>query len=404
MRIAISTWTRRLAGGVESYLAAVIPALADRGHELALIHEADEPSDRGPLHVRTDIPEWCMADGAGTAIERLRRWRPDVIFAHGLEDDALEARIASIAPTVLFAHAYRGTCISGTKTFASPEYQSCERVLGLACLAHYLPRGCGGRSPATMMQLYRRESARRDGFAQYQGVLAFSHHIASEYERHGVSPTRVHRVPCHITAPTDVTAKCLPTDGPLRLLFVGRMEALKGGDVLLAAIPSVRAALQRPLHVTFVGDGRARGEWEARSRDISTTTGATIEFTGWLTPAERDRLFIGAQLLVVPSLWPEPFGLVGLEAAGQGMPSAAFALGGIGAWLQDGASGALAPANPPTAAALADAIVRCLSNQEHYAGLSRGALAIAAQHSMDAHLSAVTAILAEAAATERVHA
>jgi glycosyltransferase involved in cell wall biosynthesis len=404
VRIAISTWTRRLAGGVESYLAAVIPALADRGHDLALIHEVDEPLDRGPLHARAEIAEWCLADGAGAAIERLRRWRPDVIFAHGLEDETLETRIASVAPTVLFAHAYRGTCISGTKTFTSPEYQSCERVLGLACLAHYLPRGCGGRSPATMMQLYRRESARRDGLGRFEAVMAFSQHIASEYERHGVAPTRIHRVPCHITAPAAVTAKHLPADGPLRLLFVGRMEALKGGDVLIDAIPEVQSALRRPLRVTFVGDGRARGDWEARSREVATTMGVGIDFTGWLTPAERDRLFIGAQLLVVPSRWPEPFGLVGLEAAGYGMPSAAFALGGIGEWLKDGTSGALAVANPPTAPALTEAIVRCLANPEHYVELSRGALAIAAQHSMAGHLSALTGILAAAAATERVHA
>ena len=398
MRIAISTWTRRQAGGVESYLAAVIPALVDRGHDVAMIHETDDPADRDPLHSDAGVVEWCLGDGADAAIESLRRWRPDVIFAHGLEDEALEARIAAIAPAVLFAHAYRGTCISGTKTFASPVYQSCERVLGWSCLAHYLPRQCGGRSPATMMQLYKRESARRDGFGQYHAVAAFSQHIASEYERHGVAPARVHRVPCHVTAPGGVAAKRLPADGPLHLLFVGRMEALKGGDLLVGAIPDVHAALRRPIHVTFVGDGRARETWEAQARDVVGATASSIEFTGWLTPDGRDRLFAEVHLLIVPSVWPEPFGLVGLEAAGHGIPAAAYALGGIGEWLKDGVSGALAPANPPTSAALAAAIVHCVERADRYARLSQGALAIAAQHSMEDHVAAVTGILAAAAA------
>ena len=55
-------------------------------------------------------------------------------------------------------------------------------------------------------------------------------------------------------------------------------------------------------------------------------------------------------LLVVPSVWPEPFGLVGPEAAHHGVPSAAFAVGGIPEWLVDGVSGHLAAGDRPTGA------------------------------------------------------
>ena len=57
-----------------------------------------------------------------------------------------------------------------------------------------------------------------------------------------------------------------------------------------------------------------------------------------------------ADLLVVPSLWPEPFGLVGLEGARSRLPAAAFAVGGIPDWLRSGVNGYLAPGDPPTPA------------------------------------------------------
>lgn len=395
MRIAVSTWTRRRGGGVESYLAAVIPALLAREHQVALVYEADEPLERDPIARIPGVREWNLSDPE--SLGKLAGWAPDVVFAHGLEDPELESRVADIAPAVFFAHAYRGTCISGTKTFATPDYQACGRVLGWPCLAHYLPRQCGGLSPATMMQLFRRESDRRDRFGQYHAVLAFSEHIASEYIRHGVHPSRLHRVPSHVTAPADVAARRLPDAGPLRLVFMGRMEAEKGGDRLLRAIPIAQAALGRPLHLTFAGDGRLRGEWQALARQAERRPEATFDFVGWLSAAERDHLLADSHLLVVPSVWPEPFGLVGLEAAGHGVPAAAFGLGGITEWLEDGVSGIVADAQPPRPEKLADAIVRSLQSPEVYARLSVGALTVASRHSMEAHLRALIDVLGAAA-------
>jgi glycosyltransferase involved in cell wall biosynthesis len=377
-----------------------VPALIARGHEVALVHEADEPSDREPIQKIHGVREWRLGDTPDAALTQLTEWQPDVIFAHGLEDPALETRIAAIAPAVLFAHAYRGTCISGTKTFSTPDYQACDRVLGWPCLAHYLPRQCGGLSPATMMGLFRRESARRDGFGQYHAVLAFSEHIASEYVRHGVPAARVHRVPAHIDRPAGVAPRSLPPAGPIRLVFVGRMEALKGGDRLVRAIPIAQAALQRPVHVVFAGNGTLRGEWQALAMQTERRPDVTFEFVGWLSAAERNAVFAESHLLVVPSLWPEPFGLVGLEAAGYGLPAAAFGLGGIGEWLKDGVSGMLADGHPPRPETLADAIVRCVQAPDTYAALSAGALAVASRHSLEAHLDAVLNVLT-AAACER---
>ena len=106
----------------------------------------------------------------------------------------------------------------------------------------------------------------------------------------------------------------------------------------------------------------------------------------------------GCDLLVVPSVWPEPFGSVGPAAAQYGTPAAAFDVGGISQWLKDGISGHLAPARPPTAAGLARAIVRCLEDPAHYASLREGALAMSAQFTMERHLAELSSVLEQASA------
>ena len=68
----------------------------------------------------------------------------------------------------------------------------------------------------------------------------------------------------------------------------------------------------------------------------------SIEFAGWQDETGRARLLADADALVVPSIWPEPFGLVGLEAAAAGVPAIAFRVGGIPEWLHDGENGCLA--------------------------------------------------------------
>jgi glycosyltransferase involved in cell wall biosynthesis len=115
----------------------------------------------------------------------------------------------------------------------------------------------------------------------------------------------------------------------------------------------------------------------------------TIEFTGWISQDAVGDLLSDVDLLVVPSVWPEPFGMVGVSAAAHGVPAAAFGVGGIAQWLEDGVTGHLAPANPPTAAGLARAILRCLGDTAHLTALREGARQMAARFTMERHVAAL---------------
>jgi type III pantothenate kinase len=85
-----------------------------------------------------------------------------------------------------------------------------------------------------------------------------------------------------------------------------------------------------------------------------------VRFTGWLDAGQLAQQLADASVVVVPSLWPEPFGLVGIEALAAGRPVVASATGGIGDWLEDGVSGLSVP--PGDAGLLAAALNELLAD------------------------------------------
>jgi glycosyltransferase involved in cell wall biosynthesis len=364
------------------------------------------------------VPVWSAAEsGAAQALAKLRRWSPDLIYAHGLLDPELEASTIEVAPSVFFAHSYYGTCISGTKTFKHPVVRPCGRRFGWQCMVQYYPRRCGGWSPLTMLKEYRKQSARLELLHGYKAIVTHSAHIKAELIQHGLAANSAYRFPYYVHGSDEELmrggaqeegkpengARPMPASGreetngrdagagaARRLLFLGRMDLLKGGGVLLDALPRVLSSLRVPLHVTFAGDGPARQAWEEQAARLQERERSLrVEFTGWVDGARIDELLGACDLLVLPSLWPEPFGLVGPEAGLRGVPVAAFGVGGIPDWLVDGGNGRIAHGDPPTAEGLAGAIVGCLEDPSTHAAMRREATRLAQRFNMRNHLAAL---------------
>ena len=139
------------------------------------------------------------------------------------------------------------------------------------------------------------------------------------------------------------------------ILFAGRIVRDKGLDVLVEALSLRGDSWSRCL---VIGEG-----WdENRIRRLANRrgVGAKVVFLGPLPRKEvRDELG-KAHVVVVPSRWPEPFGIIGLEAMAAGRPVVASNVGGIPEWLDDGRTGILVP--PGDAKALAGALTVLLED------------------------------------------
>lgn len=382
------------AGGVQTYLAAVMPALAARGHEVALLHLDVLRGGEG-TPAPEGAPHFCIGErGVSGALADAREWAPDVVFSHNLRPLEVERRMLDAWPVVKMMHGYFGTCIGGQKTHLFPSPEPCGRRFGPACLVLYVPRRNGRLSLPYINEQWRWASEQNALFTRYAAVVTASGHMRREYVRNGVPEGRAHAIPLFSTlTPVDEPS---PTPDAFRILFLGRMTRLKGGDLLIRAVADAQGLLGRPLPLVMSGDGPQRAEWEALARELAVDA----EFPGWVDADERLRLIRRASLLAVPSVWPEPFGLVGLEAGSQGVPAVAFDVGGISEWLADGDNGRLAPGTPPRAHALADVLMWAAGNPAALAAMRPRALAAARRMSLDAHVSRLEQVLVSAAGAD----
>jgi glycosyltransferase involved in cell wall biosynthesis len=391
MRILIATSHRNFAGGVEKYLQGILPCLAQRGHELAFVYEYRfDPQKERVDSQDLGIPSCGIAEAGFAAAWRfVRDWKPEVVYSQGLESAGFQSVLLNEYPTVFYAHNYVGTCISGEKCHAFPSAQPCGRTFGPACLVLYYPRRCGGLNPITMWKMFERSAENHGQLQKYAAILVASAHMRREYERHGVSPDKIHLAA--LPNPSEGQESRAGSRDPSRgnLLFLGRLTKLKAAAELLGAMPLAERQLGRPLNAIVAGDGPERGHLEK----LAARNHLTAEFTGWVGGSRKADVIAQADLLVVPSLWPEPFGLVGIEAGAHGLPAVAYDVGGISDWLIPGHSGELAPGDPPTVEGLAKAITRALSDPSHYAALCRGAREVASRFSLAAHLSKLESIL-----------
>ena len=166
--------------------------------------------------------------------------------------------------------------------------------------------------------------------------------------------------------PFQEPAALVPKEGG-RLLFLGRLTAWKGAEVLLQAI--ARLSARRPaIQAVVAGDGPARAEWERMGGDLGIAE--RIRFVGFqpdIMPLLRQ-----ADLLVHASTAPEPFGRVLIEGMAAGVPVVASDHGAAPEIIEHGRSGWLAP--PGDAGALAAVIDTALDP-----GVARVALARAAR-------------------------
>lgn len=110
------------------------------------------------------------------------------------------------------------------------------------------------------------------------------------------------------------------------LIFVGRLVSDKGTDLLLRALGELRPRL-RP-RLTLVG----RGPEEEALRTLAASLGVAeqVDFAGYVQGEELARLLNRHRVLVVPSRWAEPFGLVALLGVACGCHVIASNTGGLG--------------------------------------------------------------------------
>ena len=390
MRIVVAHESLDTEGGVETYLLSVIHALRHRGHQIALMYYHRSDRTATPLHACAHVAFGIEERGVDAAFNELDAWRPDVAFSHNMGPLEIDRRLLARWPVVKMLHGYFGTCVSGLKMHAFPAPQACHRTFGPACLALYVPRRCGELSVGAIVKGYRWAAEQRRLWPRYVRTIVASEHMRAEMVRHGAPDQRLDVLPLFSTVQSNDVAPGAERD---TVLFAGRMTTLKGGHVLVGAAARAARMLGRPVNLIMAGDGPQKEKWRA----LALSLRVPLELTGWLSPDDRPRVYARGVLAAVPSLWPEPFGLSGLDAAALGRPAIAFDVGGIREWLADGVTGRLVA---PDAGedGLASGIASMLDRPEECALMGQRAFRVSRRLSVAQHVERLEAVLRSAAA------
>lgn len=198
---------------------------------------------------------------------------------------------------------------------------------------------------------FERRRWRLDMKAQRAAFVACISHFSRSQLMAITDPTvwpRLHIIHCGVT-PSLFEAP-VPDSSGIRLTAVGRLDAVKGIDVLLSALEMV-LPMQPQTRLALIGDGPDRERLEQRVNDLRLTD--HVDFLGYLGQAEVRQEFRHTDVFVLSS-FAEGVPVVLMEAMAARVPVIATNVMGVPELVEDGVVGHLVP--PGDAAALADRV------------------------------------------------
>lgn len=331
-------------GGLETNVRLLAPALVAAGHQVSLLYFDNQVSPASPLRAAPQFPthfvrvgslhyyahrlspaRWGLgsyvrlyetAFAVGRAIRDIHRQTPlDLVE---LPEIVLPRQTLPV-PFVVRTHSSAWMCRA---LFHEPALAADDLERRLE--GETLTRAAGISSPSYFVADYVRNAC---GVTRPIEIIPYP--IATERFRPALQPANTKRI-----------------------LFVGRVEARKGADVLLRAVPRVLA--QHP-DAEFIFAGRVNEEL----RNLVDAAPPQVKFLGVVPHEELPALYQSVAVVAVPSLWDNSPNVI-YEAMACGVPIVASRVGGISELVENGTTGLLVP--PRDVNALADAILLLFSD------------------------------------------
>ena len=228
----------------------------------------------------------------------------------------------------------------------------------------------GESEPATRKQVEKELMASADH------IVAFSPHERDAMVRlYQADATRIGLIPCGVDLslfrPLDQqeVREKLGLNGEKVLLYVGRIEPLKGLELLLHTAAQLQTFEQ--IRVLVVGGGAGRDEEIDRLRELakSLNVDKVFDFIGRVDQQDLPLYYNAADVCVVPSFY-ESFGLAALESMACGTPVVATRAGGLSTIIQHGRTGYLKAWRCPEAFASSLEMIISNRNLQHSMGLA----------------------------------
>jgi D-inositol-3-phosphate glycosyltransferase len=343
-------------GGMSVYIRELARELGKRGHLVDIYTRAHDPVEEQIVQLGDKARVIHLQAGEIEPIEKL------AVYSH-LEDFACSLEDFRAANSLRYDLIHSHYWLSGWVGRRIQRWWDVPHAImfhTLGALKNAV--GVGVNEPALRIM------AERELVRDCHRIIAATEKGKEEMvSYYGASPEKISVIPCGVNLELfrhldkEEARRNLGFNGDNIILFVGRIDPLKGIDRLLMALPKLDT--RRKLKLLVIGGGEdSQPEVESLQRlSRSLHIQDSVTFAGIVDQKELPLYYSAADVCVIPSYY-ESFGLVALESLACGTPIVATRVGGIESVVRQGQNGYMVEDNAPLR--LADRIAVLLSKQE----------------------------------------
>ena len=322
-------------GGTEIYIDRITKKLKELGHDISLLFGIPHPSDAEVISCNgIFVPDIHISGNRmiiNSTIEMIKKEKFEIVYLHNIFNPIFMGALREVIPVIKFVHDHRFYCLSGEKYLSKIKRICPFSYHPLRCFLMAYLTNCASRNPVRLLKRISQCGSALSQSKNFDGIVVFSQSVKKylhENKIEGKKITVINHFASSISSNTDKRDASM-------LLYAGRISREKGVDYMLKAV----AGLKMDYKLVIAGDGY----YLPNIKKLADKLGISekIKFAGWLTEIELNDYYKRAAALIFPSLWPEPFGISGIEAMAHGMPVIAFNTGAVSEWLIDKETGFL---------------------------------------------------------------
>ena len=322
-------------GGTEIYIDRITKKLKELGHDISLLFGVPRPSDAEVISCNgIFVPDIHISGNRmiiNSTIEMIKKEKFEIVYLHNIFNPIFMGALREVIPVIKFVHDHRFYCLSGEKYLSKIKRICPFSYHPLRCFLMAYLTNCASRNPVRLLKRISQCGSALSQSKNFDGIVVFSQSVKKYLYENKIENEKI-AVINHFASSNSSNAE--KRDASM-LLYAGRISREKGVDYMLKAV----AGLKMDYKLVIAGDGY----YLPNIKKLADKLGISekIKFAGWLTEIELNDYYKRAAALIFPSLWPEPFGISGIEAMAHGMPVIAFNTGAVSEWLIDKETGFL---------------------------------------------------------------
>jgi len=346
----------RDTGGMNVYIREMARELAKRGHTIDIYTMAHQPQHGPPINLGQNVRIIHLETGVNEDMPKLAIYDHIQRLAYGAEDFR---KYNQMEYDLIHSHYWLSGLI-GKQLQALWHVPHAVMFHTLGAVKNSI--GIGEHEPELRIE------SEREVIGSCHRIIASTAKEKEELIKHyGASPEKIAIIPCGVNLdlfkPVDkeTARKELGLDHQKVILFVGRIDPLKGLEQLLAALTYIEGE-KPPLLMIVGGDEHSQGQvqlLQQAAKDLHIQD--RVSFVGSVAQDKLPLFYSAADICAIPSYY-ESFGMVAMESLACGTPIVANNIGGMRHIIRHGEMGRIVKDNSPHN--LANEISALLCRQE----------------------------------------